>query len=68
MLCPKTRMNAHFFVSTNFVCNLLLQLTGFLLQLTGFLLQLTGFLLQLYASKTPRAGRIVLFSAGRFAV
>ena len=54
MFCPKTRMNTHFFVSTNFVCNLLLQLTGFLLQL--------------YASKTPRAGRFVLFSAGRFVV
>ena len=54
MLCPKTRMNTHFFVTTKFVYNLLLQLTGFLLQL--------------YASKTPRAGRFVLFSAGRFVV
>lgn len=54
MLCPKTRMNTHFFVSAKFVCTLLLQLTGFLLQL--------------YASKTPRAGRLVLFSAGSFVV
>lgn len=54
MFCPKTRMNTHFFVATKFVYNLLLQLTRFLLQL--------------YASKTPRAGRIVLFSAGCFVV
>nr|DAM06774.1 MAG TPA: hypothetical protein [Caudoviricetes sp.] len=54
MFCPKACMNTHFFVSTNFVCNLLLQSTRFLLQL--------------YASKTPRAGRFVLLSAGRFVV
>lgn len=47
MFCPKTHMNTHFFVSTNFVCY---------------------HLLQLYASKTPRAGRFVLFNAGRFVV
>lgn len=54
MFCPKTRMNTHFFVTTKFVCYLLLQTTEILLQLYANVAQVCMRQLNLKMQKRPR--------------